>query len=67
LAERVRTLVGSSSPITLIPYDEAYESGFEDMPRRLPDLTKIHRMIGYTPHHTLDSILTDVIRHFRAQ
>jgi len=65
LAERVRTLTGSSSPITLIPYDQAYESGFEDMPRRLPDLTKVHGMIGYEPRHTLDSILTDVIEFMR--
>ena len=67
LAERVRTLTGSSSPITLIPYDQAYESGFEDMPRRLPDLTKVHGMIGYEPRHTLDSILTDVIEFMRRQ
>ncbi len=67
LAERVRTLAGSSSPITLIPYDEAYESGFEDMPRRLPDLGKIRAMIGYAPRFTLDDILTDVIAHFRAR
>ncbi|MEQ1907732.1 MAG: NAD-dependent epimerase/dehydratase family protein [Vicinamibacterales bacterium] len=65
LAERVRTLTGSSSPITLIPYDQAYESGFEDMPRRLPDLTKVHGMIGYEPRHTLNSILTDVIEFMR--
>ena len=65
LAERVRTLAGSSSPITLIPYDQAYESGFEDMPRRLPDLTKVHGMIGYEPRHNLDSILTDVIESMR--
>ena len=65
LAERVRTLTGSSSPITLIPYDQAYESGFEDMPRRLPDLTKVHGMIGYETRHNLDSILTDVIEFMR--
>lgn len=65
LAERVRTLAGSSSPIQLIPYDQAYESGFEDMPRRLPDLTKVHRLIGYEPRHTLDSILNDVIEFMR--
>jgi UDP-glucose 4-epimerase len=65
LAERVKTLTGSSSPIKLIPYDEAYESGFEDMPRRLPDLTKIHAMIGYTPEHSLDAILRDVIEFVR--
>ena len=65
LAERVRTLSGSTSPIRLIPYDQAYESGFEDMPRRLPDLTKVRRMIGYEPRHNLDSILGDVIDFMR--
>ncbi len=67
LAERIRTLTGSSSPIKLVPYDEAYESGFEDMPRRLPDLSKITAMIGYKPVRSLDDILTDVIEHFRGQ
>ncbi len=65
LADRVREKTGSNSTIKLIPYDEAYESGFEDMPRRLPDLTKIHGMIGYTPQRNLDDILTDVIEYFR--
>ena len=65
LAARVKELTGSSSPIRHIPYDEAYESGFEDMPRRVPDLTKIHRMIGYEPKLTLHDILTQVIEHFR--
>ena len=67
LAERVRTLAGSASPIRLVPYDEAYESGFEDMPRRLPDLSKIRSMIGYQPRFSLDDILADVIEYFRAQ
>jgi UDP-glucose 4-epimerase len=65
LAERIKGLTGSSSPIRLIPYDQAYESGFEDMPRRLPDLTKVRRMIAYEPQHTLDSILKDVIEFVR--
>ena len=65
LAERVRHLSGSSSPIRLIPYDQAYESGFEDMPRRVPDLTKVTAMIGYAPKHTLDDILMQVIDYFR--
>jgi nucleoside-diphosphate-sugar epimerase len=65
LAERVRELAGSSSSITLIPYDEAYEAGFEDMPRRIPDLTKIKAMIAYEPQHTLDDILVQVIDYFR--
>jgi UDP-glucose 4-epimerase len=65
LAERVRTLAGSPSTIQLVPYDEAYESGFEDMPRRVPDLTKVTRLIGYEPKNTLDDILVSVIEYFR--
>jgi UDP-glucose 4-epimerase len=65
LAERVKTITGSTSAIRLIPYDEAYESGFEDMPRRVPDLAKIHAMIGYCATLTLDDILTDVVESFR--
>ena len=65
LAERVRELSGSSSPITFVPYDEAYESGFEDMPRRLPDLRKVADLIGYQTKHTLDDILVEVIADLR--
>jgi len=65
LAERVRELSSSKSPIKMVPYDEAYESGFEDMPRRVPDLTKVTAMIGYETKNTLDDILVQVIDHFR--
>jgi UDP-glucose 4-epimerase len=65
LAERVRDLAASKSVIKYIPYDEAYESGFEDMPRRLPDLTRIKGLIGYQPEHDLDDILVQVIDDFR--
>jgi UDP-glucose 4-epimerase len=65
LAERVRELTDSKSTIKMVPYDEAYESGFEDMPRRVPDLTKLNRLVGFTPQHTLDDILTQVIEYFR--
>src|SRR5215468_1503125 len=67
LAERVRDLSGSTSAIKLVPYDEAYESGFEDMPRRVPDLSKIQSMIGYRPRFSLDDILVHVIEYFRSQ
>ena len=67
LAERVKALTASGSPIRLIPYDQAYESGFEDMPRRLPDLTKISALIGYAPRYNLDAILQDVIEFIRRQ
>jgi UDP-glucose 4-epimerase len=65
LAERVRDMSGSRSPIKLIPYSEAYESGFEDMPRRVPNLAKIEDLIGYRPQHSLDVVLTQVIEYFR--
>ncbi len=65
LAERVRHLCGSESTIKFVPYEEAYDSGFEDMPRRVPDLTKVRRMIGYETKHTLDDILVQVIDYFR--
>jgi UDP-glucose 4-epimerase len=65
LAERVRDLSGSKSVIKHIPYDEAYESGFEDMPRRVPDLSRVKGLIGYEPKHDLDDILVQVIDHFR--
>jgi UDP-glucose 4-epimerase len=65
LAERVRDLSASKSIIKYIPYDEAYESGFEDMPRRVPDLTRIKGLIGYDPRHDLDDILVQVIDDFR--
>jgi UDP-glucose 4-epimerase len=65
LAERIRTLTGSKSDIVRIPYDEAYEAGFEDMPRRVPDISKIAALVGYAPTVELDEILTRVIEHFR--
>jgi UDP-glucose 4-epimerase len=65
LAERVRALAASSSPIKNVSYDDAYESGFEDMPRRVPDLSKARTMIGYAPKFGLDDILVEVIEHFQ--
>ena len=65
LAHRVKSLTGSASEIVLVPYDEAYEAGFEDMPRRVPDLTKIHKLVGYAPTIELDEILHRVIAEAR--
>src|SRR5262245_6739707 len=65
LAARVRTMTGSSSEIALIPYDQAYEAGFEDMPRRVPDLRKINALVGYRPTKRLDDILQRVVEHSR--
>jgi UDP-glucose 4-epimerase len=67
LAERVKALTGSASPIVNIPYDEAYEAGFEDMPRRVPDISKIRGLIGYEPRVALDDILKQVIAFHRQQ
>lgn len=66
LARRIRQLSGSRSEIVFVPYDEAYQAGFEDMPRRVPDLGKIERLVGYRPALGLDAILTRVIDHARA-
>ena len=60
-----REMTKSKSEIVLIPYDEAYESGFEDMSRRVPDLSKAEAMIGYKPKYSLEDILTQVIAYFR--
>jgi UDP-glucose 4-epimerase len=65
LAERVKALTGSASPIVTIPYDRAYEAGFEDMPRRAPDISKIRALVGYEPKVQLDEILLAVIDEFR--
>ena len=65
LAERVKALSGSDSPIQLIPYDQAYEAGFEDMPRRVPDTSKLNRLIGYEPKVALQEIILRVIDHIR--
>lgn len=66
LAERVKALTGSRAAITLIPYDEAYEAGFEDMPRRVPDIQKAQSLVGFAPTVALDDILTRVIEHARS-
>jgi UDP-glucose 4-epimerase len=64
LAARVKARTGSQSEIVMVPYDEAYEEGFEDMRRRVPDLTKVHALVGYEPKVHLDEILDRVIAYF---
>ena len=64
LARRVKARTGSRSPIEMVPYDQAYEEGFEDMPRRVPDLTKIRALLGYEPRVHLDEILDKVAEYF---
>jgi UDP-glucose 4-epimerase len=65
LAAKVKKMTGSASEIVTIPYDQAYEAGFEDMPRRVPDISRIRALVGYEPTVELDETLTRVIEHFR--
>jgi nucleoside-diphosphate-sugar epimerase len=65
LAERIVAQTASISRIEKIPYEEAYECGFEDMRRRVPDTTKIRELIGWTPTHNLDQIIDEVAQHTR--
>jgi UDP-glucose 4-epimerase len=67
LAELVKTMTESSSEIVFMPYEQAYESGFEDMARRLPDLTKIQRTIGYRPTLDLPRMLEWIIAYYRME
>jgi UDP-glucose 4-epimerase len=63
LAKRIKELTKSDSEIIFVPYDEAYEEGFEDMPRRIPDITKIKELVGFNPEIKLDGILQSVIEY----
>ncbi len=67
LAEKIINLTESSSKIVHIPYDQAYEEGFEDMQRRVPDITKAGKLVGFKPRMDLDDILRMVISEFRRQ
>jgi len=67
LAERILARTGSRSSVVRVPYDEAYEKGFEDMLRRVPSIAKIGAAIGWAPTIGLDQTLDDVIAYFRAQ
>ncbi len=63
LAARIIAATKSKSPIVKVPYNEAYEEGFEDMERRVPDIGKIHNLIGFSPTKNLDQIIAGVVRH----
>ena len=66
LAAKVIKATGSKSEIKLLDYQKAYPAGFEDMARRVPDITKIKSVIGWQPEHDIDSIIADVITYFRS-
>lgn len=65
LARRVKSLTSSSSPVEYVPYDKAYGKGFEDMMRRVPDLSRIRSLIGYEPSMDLDEIVMSVVNYLR--
>jgi UDP-glucose 4-epimerase len=65
LAKQVREMCQSKSEIVYIPYEKAYEQGFEDMPRRVPDISKISGTIGWKPTIALPQILSDVVEFYR--
>jgi UDP-glucose 4-epimerase len=67
LAARVISITHSSSKIQHIPYDEAYQEGFEDMERRVPDITKIKNLIGYRNSYDLDGILAKIVEYERTR
>ena len=67
LAEKVKELTQSNSEIVFVPYDEAYEEGFEDMPRRVPDTAKINQLVGFKSEMTLEGILETVISFHRGR
>jgi UDP-glucose 4-epimerase len=63
LAERIKALTKSNSEIVFVPYDKAYEEGFEDMPRRIPDTTRVKELVGFRHEKDLDGILRSVIEY----
>jgi UDP-glucose 4-epimerase len=67
LAKRVKERTGSSSPITYIPYDQAYEPGFEDMLRRVPAIEKLYGLTGFRPKTSLAEIIDRVAEYFRSK
>ena len=67
LARTICERVGSRSELTFIPYDEAYEFGFEDMERRVPDTDRVNGLLGWTPERTLEQIIDDVATDVRSR
>ena len=65
LAHLIKQMTNSESEIIHIPYDRAYEKGFEDMPRRVPDIGKVQQLIGYQPRMNLKDILEEIITFTR--
>jgi UDP-glucose 4-epimerase len=67
LAKRVKEITRSASPIVLVPYADAYDSGYQDMPRRIPDTTKLRNLVGFAPTTDIDEIVDSVMKSFVAR
>lgn len=67
LAKEIIRVTESKSKIIYIPYEKAYEEGFEDMQRRVPDTTKINKLIGFKPTYTLPKIIEDIVKYIKKQ
>jgi UDP-glucose 4-epimerase len=65
LAYKVKAMTGSNSPVEFVPYAEVFDDSFEDMPRRVPDISKIRRYVGYSPTVHLDEIIDNVVEYWR--
>ena len=66
LAQRVIELLESPSQIEMVPYEEAYAEGFEDMRRRVPDISRLRTLTGWSPQRSLDDIVLDIAESMRA-
>jgi UDP-glucose 4-epimerase len=67
LAQLVKSATASASPIRFVPYDEAYEEGFEDMQRRVPDIAKVKSLVDFCPARSIEEIVQSVIEFYRAE
>lgn len=67
LAHRILAVTGSASDVTLVPYEQAYSAGFEDMRRRVPDNTRAHELVGFVPRTPLDTMIADVAADITAR
>ena len=67
LAQRILTVTGSTSTVDLVPYEDAYSPGFEDMRRRVPDNTRAHDLVGFVPRTPLDTMIRRVADHLERQ
>lgn len=66
LAREIIRILNSKSKIIYVPYEKAYEEGFEDMQRRVPDTSKINKLIGFKPTYSLPEIINDIVTHLRS-